>query len=333
MIQITSRVLYLTREDWGADPLYPPLGGPPIARVSRTHLITHHTVTIDADATRNVWESLDEVKRHMRRLQVIRPDLGLDVPYSFVLFPMADGTIVICEGRGFDRAGAHTAGGFDRNGNPTMDQAAIRAGGQWHNVTGLATSVAGNHQEFGPDFAPYVTPYGQWLTYVKFLCPNVEQMRPQRAVSWGHRDFYQTACPGQHVYNELPNVKIGSVLEEDMNIQILCQGAKKDPHDVSHVVFLDGNANVKRNDVNSAGEYEALVAGGYPVKPSRTSTRYRRSKKPLVTAPLAWHKRSGSRTAVGCGPTAYRSTEAGSRSRRSPAARRRHPGRPGRASR
>ena len=134
MITIAPSLIYLSRADWGADPAHPRLGYA-VAPAARTEAIVHHTVIVDSDATKNVWETLDEVKAKMRQLQVIRPELGLDVPYNFVGFLMADGSLVVCEGRGRDLTGAHTYA---------------------HNTSGIALSMQGNFQlDIGPVILSY----------------------------------------------------------------------------------------------------------------------------------------------------------------------------------
>ncbi len=168
MIHITPRVAYYERDEWGARTDIPRLGGPEdprrtgsgyrrrlVPRDRRTHIIQHHTVIIDDDATPNLWETTAEVFRKMRQLQTIRPDLGLDVPYNFVGFLMAasyPAMLIICEGRGFDRSGAHTAG-----------QA---ADGSWHNVSGLALALEGNF-ELGGNISPWMADISAFWTWVK----------------------------------------------------------------------------------------------------------------------------------------------------------------------
>src|SRR3990170_848651 len=116
-------MLYLSREAWGARTDIPRLGNP-VPRQHRSHIILHHTVITDPDATPNLWETVDEVRLKMRQLQTSRPDLGLDVPYNFVIFLMPEG-IVVCEGRGYNLDGAHTYG---------------------HNTTGVGVAFQGNFE-------------------------------------------------------------------------------------------------------------------------------------------------------------------------------------------
>lgn len=145
MLAIAPKLLWMDRREWGADVTLPRLGWP-VARDRRTHAIMHHTVIIDNDATPNVWEHLDEIEAKMRQLQVIRPDLGLDVPYNDVGFLMAGGKLVVCEGRGQDRTGAHTHG---------------------HNTEGYALALQGNF-ELARDllaWIPAISRYWGWLKY------------------------------------------------------------------------------------------------------------------------------------------------------------------------
>lgn len=185
MIRITDKLTYLTRTDWGADTSIPRLGHP-VNRLDRTEAIHHHTVIVDSDVTKNRWETLDEVKYWMKRLQKIRPDLGLDVPYNFVMFLMADGTIVVCEGRGFDRTGAHTYA---------------------HNTRGMATALQGNFQ-LSINLTPYLPIVSRWWGYQKYDMgmENLGTTKPLNGSVFGHLDFTSTSCPGSNLYSQLPKL-------------------------------------------------------------------------------------------------------------------------------
>lgn len=111
---VTSRgvveVIYLTRADWGATG---PHLGHVIDEARFTKLNIHHTVMVlrDYDGDGYTHGDLDDIKKYMRALKTSRPDLGLDVPYSFVVFRGANPMqVVICEGRGKGHTGAHTRG-------------------------------------------------------------------------------------------------------------------------------------------------------------------------------------------------------------------------------
>lgn len=195
MEHLTSHLIYLNREDWKADVTIPRLGYH-VPRGRRTHAIMHHTVIIDNDATPNLWESLDEIKVKMRQLQTIRPDLGLDVPYNDVGFLMK-GThhgkrprLVVCEGRGLDRTGAHTHG---------------------HNTEGYALSLEGNF-ELARDkrssvhpWVPSLSSYWGWLKYQQGM-RNLGVVKPLIGLVFGHLDFASTACPGWQVMAEIMDI-------------------------------------------------------------------------------------------------------------------------------
>lgn len=177
---IQSGLVYLTRKEWGADTTIPRLGSV-VARSDRTEAIFHHTVIVDSDTTKNRWTTLTEVKAKMRQLQVIRPDLGLDVPYNFVMFLMEDGAIVVCEGRGLNRSGAHTRG---------------------HNYAGMATALQGNFM-LPINLSPHVSGMSRWLGWLRYDkgMDNLGEDHPAGRIAYGHRDFASTGCPGDNLYD------------------------------------------------------------------------------------------------------------------------------------
>lgn len=185
MIEIQPGLTYLTRDDWGARTDIPRLGHP-VNRLDRTEAIMHHTVIVDNDATPNRWETLAEVKAKMVQLQTIRPDLGRDVPYNFVAFHMADGSLIVCEGRGLDLTGAHTHG---------------------HNTGGIATAGEGNFQ-IGQPVDSYSDHWSRWWGWLKFDqgMENLGSLRPARGIAFGHRDFIATGCPGDNLYAIIPQL-------------------------------------------------------------------------------------------------------------------------------
>lgn len=196
--EISPGLLFATRESWQADPTKPRLGNP-VDRNLRTHVIVHHTDTPDNDASPNTWENEDEVFSRMRRLQVIRPDLGLDVPYSFVAFLVEDNRLIICEGRGEDRTGAHTVG---------------------HNTAGIGISFAGDFENRAIDPGdiarriPHLSTFLGWLK-VSASHPaygqhpplrNLGSMRPNGRNVFFHKDFKSTDCPGKELEPHLTTV-------------------------------------------------------------------------------------------------------------------------------
>lgn len=154
-------ITYLTRGDWGANPLT--TIAPQIDPGGVVGLALHHTVMVlpDYDHDRTTAGDLDDISRYMRTLQHARPDLGDDVPYSAVIFRGAgDHDAVVCEGRGYGRRGAHTACnnstryGVAYAGNLDIDSwtpgltAAVRwVGAHW---VPAATERTLGHQQFPP---------------------------------------------------------------------------------------------------------------------------------------------------------------------------------------
>ena len=201
-MQIQPGLTLLTRTDWGANRTIPRLGVT-VARSERTEAIIHHTVIVDSDATRNLWTNLAEVKAKMRQLQTIRPDLGMDVPYNFVMFLMENGTIVVCEGRGLDRRGAHT---------------------KYHNRTGLATALQGNFMlptrgGLSP-FIPAMSCWWGWLKYDMKLV-NLGSKHPVGRIAFGHVDLSPTACPGDNLYDIIPQLTFKQKEEDSMKLYII----------------------------------------------------------------------------------------------------------------
>ena len=186
-------LIYLTRQEWGADDSLPRLGAI-VPGDERTEVYIHHTVAIDSDATPNIWETMHEVTTWMQRLQTIRPDLGKDVPYNYVGFFMPD-ELVICEGRGSHRSGAHTIG---------------------HNRSAIGLAVHGNFNLPTFGLTSYLPAIGAflWSLQVNKL-PFLGTNHPPGRDVFGHRDVYQTACPGNNLYALLDDIKIEPPEEED----------------------------------------------------------------------------------------------------------------------
>ncbi len=159
-----------------------------VDRSRRKGLVYHHTVTADADTTKNEWENLDEVLRMSVRMQTIRPDLGLDVPYNFLAFPMSDGDVTLVEGRGEDRSGAHTKG---------------------HNIEFIAVAWVGDFENHVAPAALAANMQDVADTIMSMGFPNLGTSRPSgvRQV-WGHRDVGSTSCPGGKILALLPGVRL-----------------------------------------------------------------------------------------------------------------------------
>jgi hypothetical protein len=157
-------------------------------------------VVIDTDETTNEWENLGEVRTRMRQLQTIRrADLGADVPYSMVAFCMADGDLVLCEGRGVHRTGAHTRG---------------------HNRSALGIAFQGNF-EYPPlpsNLDAQLLELGDWLGTLRRAqgFTNLAVIRPDDREVWGHQDVKTTACPGRHLSARLSLIHFLEEVDDQM---------------------------------------------------------------------------------------------------------------------
>lgn len=196
--KITPELTFVDRSGWGASKAHLRKGYK-VARKQRTHVIIHHTVMPDNDRTKNIWETESEVFQMMKKLQTVRPDLGLDVPYNFVVFLMntTPASMYVCEGRGEDRTGAHTHG---------------------QNTKGIGISFAGNFHDFDANFADYVPLLSAFLGWLKFnpnhpsygrsYAPmtNLGSKAPSEGTVFAHKDFAPTACPGKNIIPFLRDV-------------------------------------------------------------------------------------------------------------------------------
>ena len=185
-----SDVIVLSRADWGARTDLPRLGVL-VDKTRRREVFIHHTVVVDGDATKNEFENREEVVSAMRVLQTVRrQDLGADVPYSFVGFCMKSGELILCEGRGLNRSGAHT---------------------RHHNTVALGIALQGNFENvpLPGNFDAQLTALGNWLRRLRenegFV--NLGAERPHGRDVFGHRDIAATACPGKHTFNKLKLIR------------------------------------------------------------------------------------------------------------------------------
>lgn len=173
-------VTYLSREQWGADASLPRRGRVVDGASVFRGVFVHHTVfrveDWDGDGIRH--GDLDDIKAFMQRLQRIRPDLGYDVPYSYVVFAGTDPySSVVCEGRGLGRTGAHTAG---------------------FNSTRLGVAVAGNTSD-----EPVTPGILEGIRY----CGSLLQDQSTLNDTLPHRAVKATECPGSSMMAELHRVQ------------------------------------------------------------------------------------------------------------------------------
>lgn len=164
-------VRFLARHDW--DNSEAPRLGHIVPTTRFTRINVHHTVAIIDDAP-----GLGDEIAYMRKLRTIRPDLGLDVPYSFVVFAQTNPSdCIVAEGRGWKRTGAHTAG---------------------ENSSSYGVAFAGN-----TNIEP-VTP--GVLDGYRFIGRGLRDPAGARP-TLGHRDHKATACPGANLYARLPELQ------------------------------------------------------------------------------------------------------------------------------
>lgn len=170
-------VTYLDRAAWGAGPVTVGRSAPHSQFIG---LVAHHTVYVSPDYDHDgaVDGDLDDVKAYMRWLQHARPDLGPDIPYSFVVFHGEHpGDCVVAEGRGIGRTGAHTAGfNSSRYGVALAGNTSTRP---------VTDGVLAGYRWIGRHLAD---PAGAEPTI-------------------GHRDTKATECPGTSLYARIGEIQ------------------------------------------------------------------------------------------------------------------------------
>lgn len=236
-------IYYRTRADWGANPALPRKGWK-VPATQFKGLVGHHTVTepdIDFDAP--LQDRIGQADGHMRYIQTVRPDLGLDSPYSFVAIYIGGNDWVVCEGRGWYRTGAHTIG---------------------FNSSRYGVAYAGNsNDDTLPDFRPVLDHIGSHPE-----CPTLT------ADFFDHQTVYETACWGNHLRTQQANGAFNppyiqgepimadnpiGVFEELTDGHIL-KGWAYDPNRPADLVAIDvwsydkNNSPVKRIAHGSTGE-------------------------------------------------------------------------------
>jgi hypothetical protein len=178
-------VTFLSRAQWGAGGLG---SGRRLPHAQFVGLVAHHTASVmpDYDRDGRRYGDLQDIQRYMRWLQHARPDLGNDVPYSFVVFEGArPEDCVVAEGRGFGVSGAHTSG---------------------FNSTRYGVSLAGNSST-----RPVTEGILSGFRWVGRRLADPAGAEP----TIGHRDTKATECPGSSLYAALPQIQ-PPFEEEDM---------------------------------------------------------------------------------------------------------------------
>lgn len=198
-------ITVIGRDDWGGGPLR---RGNLVDTARFVGLVVHHTVMVmrDYDGDGFLRGDLDDVKRYMKALQVARPDLGSEIPYSWVVFHGEhDDDVIVAEGRGFGVTGAHTTG---------------------YNSTRYGVAYAGNASE-EPITDGVLEGYrwvGRHLDAPAGAEPTI-----------GHRDTKSTECPGDNLYAQLGEIQPPFATEEE-----------DDMTDAEHKVLYDLNHTVAK---------------------------------------------------------------------------------------
>ena len=198
ILVIAPGVIHFDRADWGANPAI--VGGHLMdGAAEKIEIPVHHTVIVDNDATPDLWETVAEVKAKMRQLQVIRADIT-DVPYNGVGFLMANGDLIVCEGRGPNRSGAHTVG---------------------HNRRGYGFALEGNFEAApNPDvslWVPKLNRFFGWLRakYLPRLGTFITGHRHGPGQFFPHQQVSATACPGRALIPQITNFRYETEAEEE----------------------------------------------------------------------------------------------------------------------
>lgn len=170
-------VTFIPRAAWKAGPLR---SGYVVPEAQFVGLVAHHTVMVLPDYDRDgfLHGDVDDVVRYMQTLQSARPDLGLEVPYTDVVFRgETNDDCIVAEGRGRGVTGAHTEG---------------------FNSKRYGIAYAGNASI--DDITPGV------LEGFRFC--GRQLVDPAGAVpTIGHRDTKSTECPGNHLYAVLDQIQ------------------------------------------------------------------------------------------------------------------------------
>ena len=102
---------------------------------------------------------------------------------------------------------------------------------------------------------------------------NLGTVKPARGgIVFGHRDFSQTACPGQHMMNIIQQLTLTPYQQEDDNmIQILRIGKGDDLSWSPHTFVSDGFST--RHVTDGVAMKELQARGIWPTEEQRISWR------------------------------------------------------------
>ncbi len=242
-------VVYVPRSEVGYSDQYPRLGAA-VYPSERQGWVFHHTV-----GGAQVSETSTQALSYVRALQTARKaDLGADVPYNFVVSLVADDDpyLLVAEGRGLYRSGAHTLDTIDdddpiRSENRTL--VAFGWQGDWRSIDRLA--------DYGdPDeiLDNAVRSLGVWV--YGHLTPEL----PPLQGTFPHSMFKQTTCPGDPLRVRLDmfnTIATEGNLLASIDQAIVDELGKLEPDDV---VWLVGFVNEMRNRFGATA-----TSLGYPL--------------------------------------------------------------------
>lgn len=170
-------MIFIPRSAWA-----PPSTRPRVDLDRRERLVVHHTVTIEPDDTPVIWSGRRAILDHQRRLAKMRPDLIDDIPYQLVGYFTA-GPLVIVEGLGLDRIGAHVAG---------------------KNTASVGFALAGNFETY--EGTPEIFEHHCYeMRYAEQWC----SWTFGRDLPWEpHQAHDKTLCPGKYVLRLLEELRL-----------------------------------------------------------------------------------------------------------------------------
>lgn len=186
-------VIYYDRAAWGADPAHPRRGGF-VAPEQREGLVLHHTV-----GGRLLSFSIASALTYVRWLQTgVTRRLGADIPYSFVpCLIRIDGefSVLLCEGRGWFRSGAHTVDTIVDD-DPIENENRALLGEGWQGDWRTYETVLGPYGDPDTILDDAVSSVGGYLGEQA----GIEIPDHNITYAFGHRDFKKTSCPSDGMY-------------------------------------------------------------------------------------------------------------------------------------
>lgn len=135
-----------------------------------THVLIHHSASPDHDGL-----DFDEIRKYH-----LNVNNWQDIGYHF-LMEQADGMVIVVQGRPLTMTGAHSPGMNDK---------------------AIGVCVVGNFEITEP--SPTIIE----ALVDRVLVPQCRIWNIPAVNIHGHRDHRKTLCPGEHLYNALPAIRI-----------------------------------------------------------------------------------------------------------------------------